>query len=149
MDTLTHWPIDVSELKMGDYIDCTKIIATSPTERKFQIALLKIKGAIEKQIRQADLILYLRQRGNGLYVMTDADLSEYERTHGYRAARRMRRSVGRLSEVNREALTDGQLKKHDAHMGRLGRMVAAQTEARKLPALAPVKSGFQTLKRSA
>jgi hypothetical protein len=138
------YPIDVTELQMGDVIDCTQLINVHPSLREYSLKLLSLKGNIETKLRRENINLHLRIDGNNLRVMTDAELAEHAAKEALAGFQRLRRNVVRLGDVDAEQLTDGQREAHLNRFARIGRIAqAAEQASRRRAIVAPVPATSQ------
>lgn len=97
------YPVDVSNLNKGDYIEPEMISKTFEIEMDdphFRLYQLKLSSYIEIESARQGRALLPKQEGNGIRILTDEEASRYRPIVADNHARALRRELSRMMRID-------------------------------------------------
>jgi len=142
-----RWPFDIDSLDKGDVVHASQIERAFDVQRcdvkGYQLAMMKAK---ERLVRAAadirGMVWTVRQDGENLRILTDAEAISYNAAEFDRGRRRMARSQCRSLGIERINLSDDQQTELDRKLIYQATVLQAMNDASK--SLAP-KAHVRTL----
>lgn len=134
MDQTNKFPLDFDSLSKGSVISAdviTDYCGHQPDNPKFNLGALNLKAMIERKLSDRGYPVTVVIRGNELHVLTDSESATYNVEQRDLAERRLKRSHGRLLQVDRSNLTAGEKTILDREIKVGGFLVRALVTARK------------------
>lgn len=134
MITTEKWPVDVDTLEKGTVIPRERVEIMAGIhygDPKWGLAVLRIIGTIERQLRDRGRPMTLYQRHGAIVCCTDEEARVYNPRQFDIGVSRMVRAHERNAHVDVRNLDESSRSAHDKTLTRHGRMLQALSKARR------------------
>ncbi len=129
-----RFPFDYDTMDKGDVIPAEKLEEITELSRKdkdYQLAILKVKGQITKELAIREKGIVVRCDHDCLRLLTDPEAAEYTRTRFKQELRALARVHMQAMQVDATKLDDDQKKSHERQLEVQGKYIQAMAKAKK------------------
>lgn len=110
------WPFDYDAMQKGDSIPSSKVIEViqeKPDSPKFQLKLMRLVGAIERELNDRGKRVTVRSVKGAIEILDDPTAAEYAPSRRKKAVRQLMRSQEIAQRVDVSQLDEDQRRSHE------------------------------------
>jgi hypothetical protein len=115
----TEYPIQTDDLSKGSVITADELERATGVRRdsdRYRLGLLKVRDYITERFRDRGEIITVKQEGDTLRILTDAEATEYNERSAEQGLAKMGRALVRQVGVDVRNLTDAQRRDHERRL---------------------------------